>query len=148
MTMTPDEIIATIEQAVRAARTSALLGTCACPIDANGNPPPSWFDRSYCPEPCGSMHDVCEACCRVVGHCPVSAAAEQERLSVLAHAEWVLVEHRPCHAPGTVRTAAKEIRCLTCTDGSVVVWPCPPAALAAACVGGLVDYAHSPTVRS
>lgn len=30
----------------------------------------SWFDRSVCPEPCGSMHDRCTACGEILGGCP------------------------------------------------------------------------------
>lgn len=29
----------------------------------------TWFDRTICPDPCDSMHDVCIDCGVVVGHC-------------------------------------------------------------------------------
>lgn len=31
----------------------------------------TWFDRTLCSEPCESMHDVCEACGKPVGVCPL-----------------------------------------------------------------------------
>lgn len=47
-------------------------------LDCMGNlrPPPTccpkpdmWFDRSICPEPCGSMHDRCNNCLTTMGGC-------------------------------------------------------------------------------
>lgn len=37
---------------------------------ADGGCPHSetWFDRTICAEPCGSMHDRCTVCGEVVGH--------------------------------------------------------------------------------
>lgn len=35
-----------------------------------------WFDRSVCPEPCGSMHNICGECGRVDGYCPVAVMGE------------------------------------------------------------------------
>jgi len=34
-----------------------------CPHDE------SWFDRSICPEPCGTMHDYCVKCGECVDPC-------------------------------------------------------------------------------
>lgn len=39
-----------------------LLG-CGHPADE------VWFDRSFCPEPCGSMHNRCETCGVAVDGC-------------------------------------------------------------------------------
>jgi hypothetical protein len=32
-----------------------------------------WFDRSICPEPCGSMHYVCNECLGIKGRCSVAS---------------------------------------------------------------------------
>lgn len=57
------------------ARSSALF--CECEVSDH------WFDRSICPEPCGSMHDVCIDCGRVKGYCAVAVEgrANGDRLS-------------------------------------------------------------------
>jgi len=38
--------------------------------------PDSWFDRTLCAEPCGSMHDRCTECGAVLGYCPFGARSE------------------------------------------------------------------------
>lgn len=35
----------------------------------------SWFDRSICPEPCGSMHERCSHCGKALGHCRLEDGA-------------------------------------------------------------------------
>lgn len=55
-----------------------------CVADAGDN----WFDRSICPEPCGSMHTRCAKCGGAYGACPfeedsgpgLSEASEAESL--------------------------------------------------------------------
>lgn len=70
------------ENVVRGAATF-----CAC------GDSPDWFDRSICPEPCGSMHYVCEVCTLIKGWCAValSGRAEYDRraASWLAVADWL-----------------------------------------------------------
>jgi hypothetical protein len=39
----------------------------------------TWFDRSLCPEPCGSMHNRCTDCGNIVDHCPIESARAQAR---------------------------------------------------------------------
>ncbi|QES45232.1 hypothetical protein DEJ49_33370 [Streptomyces venezuelae] len=40
--------------------------------------PSTWFDRSVCPEPCGSMHERCARCGRAVDDCALTAHDEGE----------------------------------------------------------------------
>lgn len=56
----------------------------------------SWFDRSVCPDPCGSMHDVCTNCGHVIGHCSWRLEAAQPKPRDLALAAW-LEQHAAVH---------------------------------------------------
>ncbi|MDP9820508.1 hypothetical protein [Nocardioides massiliensis] len=53
----------------------------------------SWFDRSICPEPCGSMHNVCVECSLIQGGCAWDSVGRRDsnRLarSWLAVADWL-----------------------------------------------------------
>lgn len=49
------------------------------PCGACGQFAESWFDRSICAEPCGSMHYRCSNCGAVVGHCPLETPPQPER---------------------------------------------------------------------
>jgi hypothetical protein len=42
------------------------------------DPEDTWFDRSICPEPCGTMHTRCVDCGRPVDGCPHDQAAPSE----------------------------------------------------------------------
>lgn len=48
-----------------------------------------WFDRSICPEPCGSMHNICTDCGRIKGHCLV--AVESGKTSTRLARSWLAV---------------------------------------------------------
>lgn len=52
-----------------------------------------WFDRTICPEPCGSMHNVCTECGRIKGYCPVavddSLNADRLARTWQAVADWL-----------------------------------------------------------
>ncbi|SOE25645.1 hypothetical protein [Streptomyces sp. OK228] len=50
----------------------------AAPCSHSGIGVSTWFDRSVCPEPCGSMHDRCTRCGRAVGGCPIEGADDYE----------------------------------------------------------------------
>ena len=39
------------------------------PPESTCGHPDTWFDRTLCPEPCGSMHDRCTECGVVLGRC-------------------------------------------------------------------------------
>ena len=75
-----------------------------------------WFDRSICPEPCDSMHDICIECGRVRGYCPVATMGRDKgnrlALSWLAVANWLdlCAEHHdelPCPAMDHAATVAR-----------------------------------------
>lgn len=55
-----------------------------------------WFDRTICPEPCGTMHDVCNECGFPKGGCLVAEAGKgaitQERKNWLLVADWLEAE--------------------------------------------------------
>ena len=36
----------------------------------------TWFDRTVCPEPCGSMHTICSTCGYIIDDCPLNKDAE------------------------------------------------------------------------
>lgn len=41
------------------------------PVPCGHDPEDNWFDRTLCPEPCGSMHTRCGECGRAHGRCPL-----------------------------------------------------------------------------
>lgn len=51
-----------------------------------------WFDRSICPEPCGSMHDICVECGYPKGGCMVATAERQPSPRDLATSDWLEAE--------------------------------------------------------
>lgn len=77
--------------------------------------PDHWFDRSICPEPCGSMHNICVDCGRVQGRCLVGESSRtngnREALAWLAVADWFEataehVERRALHLQTQMGSAA------------------------------------------
>ena len=49
--------------------TPPRYGADTCPL-CGGDMGDTWFDRSLCPEPCGSMHTRAECCGWAFGMCP------------------------------------------------------------------------------
>ena len=56
-----------------------------CTCEESGH----WFSRSICPEPCGSMHDICVDCSLVKGGCAIEAEAGEPSTLDLALAAWI-----------------------------------------------------------
>lgn len=54
----------TLRRAAIGLRSAKDYGECRC-----GPGGDTWFDRSICPEPCGSMHTRCGACGGTLGVC-------------------------------------------------------------------------------
>lgn len=46
----------------------------------------NWFDRSFCPEPCGSMHTRCSACGSALDFCVFETDDEDAWKVVERHA--------------------------------------------------------------
>lgn len=66
-----------------------------------------WFDRSICPEPCGSMHDICNDCGYPLGGClaaDLAAMPSAYDLAVAAWLEWMT--HLEVHGESTARALA------------------------------------------
>jgi hypothetical protein len=55
----------------------------------------TWFNRSICAEPCGSMHDVCVDCGQVVDYCPLRTAEyeAEQRARTYSEIESILMRH-------------------------------------------------------
>lgn len=81
-----------------------------CTCEADGETfTDHWFDRSICPEPCGSMHDVCVECGRIKGGCPLETAGQTRENAVGVLLRSVLTTH--------AATATGVVLCSTCTTG-------------------------------
>ena len=48
-----------------------------------------WFDRTICPEPCNTMHDICVECGRPKGGCAFAAEVGKPTPFRLALADWL-----------------------------------------------------------
>lgn len=59
--------------------------------------PNEWFDRSICPDPCGSMHYYCTDCGKRMGRCALDEQRERARIEqsndVAAIVSTVLERH-------------------------------------------------------
>lgn len=86
-----------VNLAAQVLRTRKPSTSCACPGEED-----SWFDRSYCPEPCGSSHYVCVRCCRITGHCPVFEAGRDPLSLTIAD---ILEDALTWHAFASLGTA-------------------------------------------
>lgn len=101
---------------------------CTDPVHCDCTPEPDgWFDRSVCPEPCGSMHTICGDCGRVQGYCGVAVVGRQQSdrygaawlavadsLEVYADEEWPYCDcgdiectYGPCLAQRQALTVAR-----------------------------------------
>lgn len=76
---------ATLRDVAAALRETRSGQFCTC-VDTD-----HWFDRSICPEPCGSMHDICVECERIQHGCPVEAQAGEPSEFHLALADLLTV---------------------------------------------------------
>lgn len=83
-------VSATLRRAAEQLRTPRIVDFCSCKRRD------SWFDRSICPDPCGSMHDVCINCGMVIGRCSWRLEAAMPTAANLALAGW-LIQHAAVH---------------------------------------------------
>lgn len=118
----------------RAAHPSA----CMCPEDTD-----HWFDRSICPDPCGSMHDICNECGHPKGGCALDPVRAQNT-NVLHDLLDLLAE---AHAP--VVDDEGNAWCDTCFDEntsfSTWSWPCRFYTAAEKVVDTIADGFAEPT---
>ena len=68
--------------------------------------PDSWIDRTFCPEPCGSLHRRCIRCGRAVGYCPFEVPEIHERIVELVRA--ALPDHDDLEARQVVEALERE----------------------------------------
>lgn len=75
-----------------------------CPV-CGGHGGDNWFDRSFCPEPCGSMHTRCVPCGAALDGCPFEDEPGQSLLSEadVLRDRLAVVERERDRLQGTLR---------------------------------------------
>lgn len=87
----PRDIHATTTAVLAQARARAAApSACVCPEETD-----SWFDRSICPDPCGSMHNICVECSLPQGGCAVDARKGSTDNALYALLDLVVAAHEP-----------------------------------------------------